>query len=1527
MPSAHAFDMGVYTDLHGPDQNLPVETLKGRAVTMTEDILQEDDRSSDESDNDEHEDQSKAGVSQQRITQNAKFKDLLAQRADTGPIHDNKLTHDLPDAQLSTAHLVAKQDLGIGTLDPREYQLELFERAKAQNTIAVLDTGSGKTLIAVLLLKHTLEKELNDRAEGKQHRIAFFLVDSVTLAYQQAAVLRNNLDQSVGHFFGAMGTDLWSKSAWEQHFQKNMVIVCTAEILNQCLLNSYVKMSQINLLIFDEAHHTKKDHPYARIIRESYLEEDPSKRPRIFGMTASPIDTKGDIVDEATRLEKLLDSRIATTSNMSLLRQVVRRPVERVWSFNRLEQPFATSLYKQLEDRFGDMACLEGIFRFAWQASSELGRWCSDRAWARALADDVLPKLEGNVRKTANSETSSDVPESAYKEILRITEASEIVKGYEHSSPETFGQLSPKVQVLREELVHYFGRPTETKCIVFTQKRYTALILSELFQTLNIPFLRPGVLIGVRSGDLAGMNITFRQQFISLVKFRTGEINCLFATSVAEEGLDIPDCNLVVRFDLYQTLIQYVQSRGRARHFNSTYASMVERGNLDHEQRLLEVQDAEKMMQNFCRTLPEDRLLYGIDHDLDTVLQKDEGNRTFKIKSTGAKLTYHSATAILARYATSLQYEKEISAQVTYVVLPINGAFVCEVILPEKSPIRGLTGSPAMKKSMAKRSAAFDTCLLLRKNKLLDDHFNSIYHRRLPAMRNAKLAITSKRTSEYDMISKPSLWGQKQGMPPKELHGTVITFLPSSQLSHGARPLLLFTRERLPHFPQFPIFLDDDIETTILTTPLEKQILLSKEEVDALTVFTLRVFRDVFHKTYDNEPEKMAYWLAPVKVESPCIPSFDPRQILDWESLNYVRDNDSIPFSTETHPENLVDLFVFDAWDGRCRFFTIAIEDSLTPSAPPPPFVARRRHMTDIMNYCSSLSKNSRAKFMSTCHWDQPVLRAELVRLRRNLLDRMTDTEREVETRCFICLEPLKVSAIPAATAFSCLAFPAIISRIDAYLISLQGCESLNLTVKLDLALEAFTKDSDNTEEHRAQQIHVQRGMGRNYERLEFLGDCFLKMATSIALFTQNPDDDEFDYHVNRMCLICNKNLFNAAVKKEIYKYIRSRGFSRHTWYPEGLKLLQGKDHSRKATTESKHALAEKTIADVCEALIGASLLSGGPEHRFDMAVKAVTTLVNSPSHMAKRWKDYISLYTIPKYQRRAADGAEIHLCRKVEEKLSYRFRYPTLLGSAFTHPSYPSAWAKVPCYQRLEFLGDSLIDMVCVEDLFARYPDRDPQWLTEHKMAMVSNKFLGALAVKLGLHTHLKYFSAPLQSQITQYAEEIQTAEGESEGAVDYWTVTKDPPKCLPDMVEAYVGAVFVDSGFNFEVIEKFFRDHIKPFFEDMAIYDSFANKHPTTFLYNRLTNEFGCMNYCLKAGEMPSIDGAPAGVLAAVIVHDVVIAEGTASSGRYAKVKASERALAVLNELSSAVFQRKYHCDCRESGDLARPDIGTAI
>src|SRR4051794_1821431 len=124
-------------------------------------------------------------------------------------------------------------------------------------------------------------------------------------------------------------------------------------------------------------------------------------------------------------------------------------------------------------------------------------------------------------------------------------------------------------------------------------------------------------------------------------------------------------------------------------------------------------------------------------------------------------------------------------------------------------------------------------------------------------------------------------------------------------------------------------------------------------------------------------------------------------------------------------------------------------------------------------------------------------------------------------------------------------------------------------------------------------------------------------------------------------------------------------GKRRRGWYPEGIKLLQGKGQNKSGLPENKHALADKTIADVCEALIGASLLTGGEDHRFDMAVAAVSVLVNSKDHNVLTWREYFGLYLMPKYQIVDADAAELDLAKKVEEKLHYHFKYPRLLGSA----------------------------------------------------------------------------------------------------------------------------------------------------------------------------------------------------------------------------------------------------------------------
>ena len=89
----------------------------------------------------------------------------------------------------------------------------------------------------------------------------------MNLVFQQFDVLECNLSHKAERFFGAMKCDFWSRQTWEQVFRDNMVIVCTADILLACLRHSFISMAQINLLIFDEAHHAKKNHAYARYSR------------------------------------------------------------------------------------------------------------------------------------------------------------------------------------------------------------------------------------------------------------------------------------------------------------------------------------------------------------------------------------------------------------------------------------------------------------------------------------------------------------------------------------------------------------------------------------------------------------------------------------------------------------------------------------------------------------------------------------------------------------------------------------------------------------------------------------------------------------------------------------------------------------------------------------------------------------------------------------------------------------------------------------------------------------------------------------------------------------------------------------------------------------------------------------------------------------------------------------------------------------------------------------------------------------
>ncbi|KAL1892497.1 Dicer-like protein 1 [Sporothrix stenoceras] len=1519
------------------------------------------------------------------------FDSWLTQNRETITKATKTVAAALCDEDKTAAALVREFESAKIIESPRDYQIELFEKAKQKNIIAVLDTGSGKTLIAALLLRHMIERELEDRKNGLRERVSFFLVDKVALVFQQHAVLECNLSEPVAKFSGDKSDMRWSsKDFWDSTLKEHMVIVCTADILLKCLHHSYICMDQINLLIFDEAHHTKKNHSYARIIKDFYPYQgvpEGGRLPKIFGMTASPVDARTNVTQAAQELEALLHSEIATIAHNSLLHDISKPKKERIVHYHTALVQHESDLMKRIRQLVGNHKLFARNFQYADANLSVLGSWIIDRFWQILFRTDELakqeakaeiekqPDEEGAGRNPLKLDGFGDEPVQYNSNVVAVRDASRFVELYRFMPP-TMAQLSNKVQRLHDALFDEFTRSSghKTRCIVFVEQRYTATLLADLFQqeTMKIPNLRTGVLVGGGSKDM-GKN-TFRTQLLTISKFKRGQINCLFATSIAEEGLDIPDCNLIIRFDLYRTMIQYIQSRGRARHQESTYIHMAELGNLEHGRLLTENKASENKMRDFCNALPDNRKLEGNDIDMDYFLSEEADQQVYVVPSTKAKLTYRSSLVILAQYVSTLPEPSEGSMKPEYSVFCTTDGFVCEVMLPSSSPIRQATGRPHSRKQVAKCAAAFAMCLKLYEKKYIDKHLHPIFSSRLPAMRNARLAVSSKKQAQYTMRVKPEAWSVL-GMPT-QLYALVVSLTHPESLDNPSRPIVFLSRCKVPLLPEFPLFFSKGRASKVRCVPVDVPMQPTTEDLEALAAYTLRAFYDVFSKEYEGTAKDMPYFIAPYSepAHDSVLPDFsssgtggaDARSILDWDSIHHVAPllNERLMCRGDEPDEFFENKFVSDPFDGSRKFFLrrarrdMSALDPVPESAPAPKHRAWNRADTvrNILNYSISLWSKSRVN--TPIKQDQVVVEADIVYQRRNLLDERVFLDDFGPSRCLIVLDTLRISPIPVDAITMIFTFPPIIHRIESMLIALEASAVIGLPrIHPGLALEACTKDCGVSEDAGATEtdMNFQAGMGRNYERLELLGDSFLKMASTIALYTTVPDKNEFEYHVERMCMICNKNLFNNALEIGLEQYIRSKEFDR-AWYPpvvdeaeklaaeEALKNGGSEDKvntaalhglilkkGRKQQSGSYHALSDKSIADVCEAMIGAAYLTTYEERNFDLAVQAVSVVAKSNFHPMKTYKEYFEVYALPEWQTAPATAAQIHMAKAVARDVGYTFTYPRLLRCAVMHPSYPRMYEQLPSYQRLEFLGDALFDMAAVDYLFHKYPDKDPQWLTEHKMAMVSNQFLGTLSVTLGFHKHLLSFTGDLQKQVMEYVAKIEDARSCAEAeavaagkpatafARDYWVHITRPIKVLADVLEAYIGAIFVDSGYDYYgTVIPFFERHVLPYFEDMTLYDTFANKHPVTFAVNVLTQRFGCRDWRAVVQETPDNEGDgcvtfATKVAAGFLVHGRVLGYGMAESGRYAKIAAAKQALVKLDSLSVEVFRAMTGCDCR--------------
>lgn len=496
---------------------------------------------------------------------------------------------------------------------------------------------------------------------------------------------------------------------------------------------------------------------------------------------------------------------------------------------------------------------------------------------------------------------------------------------------------------------------------------------------------------------------------MALVRFKRGEINCLFATQVAEEGIDIPECDFIIRFDLYDSAIQYIQSKGRARQAQSTYISMLEHGNINHLRRLKQATRDANALRRFCSALPADRKIQD-DVDLSSAADDEHiSQKVWEIEETGARLTYISSLEVLAKFVASLSNDAMDTPEYVVTFAYARKRFLATVVLPDSSPFKSMTGHPQRNKQLARCSAAFEACVELIKKKYINSHLQPTLSRRLPAMRNARLALSSNKKENYPMRVKPDMWSQLGPQVPTELFQAVLVLDGPAAVGRPTSPLLLLTRRQLPALKPTMLYFDKGSTSTVRLLPSPVSFKVSPEQVEALTDFTLTVFTDVFSKEYDAGPEEIPYFLAPVS----ALEAGGPANI-DWELLEMLAHAE--PPSWRDKPADFFDnKLVMDPWDGSRKFIIHGINENLKPYDPVPPGApmpkSRAYKLGDrtIAEYSNSLTIKSRRRQQWSA--DQPVVDAELLPLRRNFLDEHSVAEAS-DMRCWLILEPLRISKV-----------------------------------------------------------------------------------------------------------------------------------------------------------------------------------------------------------------------------------------------------------------------------------------------------------------------------------------------------------------------------------------------------------------------------------------------------------------------------------------------------------------------------------
>ncbi|MBI3033451.1 DEAD/DEAH box helicase [Candidatus Woesearchaeota archaeon] len=459
----------------------------------------------------------------------------------------------------------------IKNFKPRLYQETILATCVEKNTLVVLPTGLGKTNLAVLLAAHRL----------RQYPQSKILIVAPTKPLVEQIMQRfiDHLDvasEKITMFTGSVAPEkrqeLWSNA---------VIISSTPQGLENDVISKRINLEEVSLLVFDEAHRAVGDYSYVWLAKQY---EKTAKFPRILALTASPGSDLEKINEVITNLFiEEIEVRIDSDPDVKPYVQ----EVDIAWVEVILPDTFK-AVHKYLHDCF--ISKLKEI--------SSLG-YLDQNTATNATKTDIL-KLQAHLQgeiASGNRELEVLKSLSLAAEAMKVQHAIELLEtqsiaGLHNylSSIQMQARTSkvkavqnlvrdlnfrsaiiktntlmeetikhPKLHKLKEIVQDRIQKNPDYKIIIFTQYRDSG---SEIMGELNLlQNIKAQLFVGQAKKKETGLSQ--KEQIAMLEEFRNGKFNVLVSSSVGEEGLDIPQVDLVIFYEPIPSAIRHIQRRGR----------------------------------------------------------------------------------------------------------------------------------------------------------------------------------------------------------------------------------------------------------------------------------------------------------------------------------------------------------------------------------------------------------------------------------------------------------------------------------------------------------------------------------------------------------------------------------------------------------------------------------------------------------------------------------------------------------------------------------------------------------------------------------------------------------------------------------------------------------------------------------------------------------------------------------------------------------------------------------------------------